>query len=140
VSGLLGDDLGRRLVDLLENLEAQMTAAEAKLAVAIEQENHRLADVERRMLALEQGRMTMTESRTHGEEARGTRGGSTYGLEDARTAIDDLDLRLEVLHAAVERLEARIVMMTGSVITGLAQDSEPCTFDPPIDRRGDAAD
>jgi multidrug efflux pump subunit AcrA (membrane-fusion protein) len=115
----MGDDLGRRLTELLERLEKGLTKAEAQLAAAIAAENLRLADVEARLRLL---------------EARDS------GDDEQRLDYDDLDLRVTVLDRAVERLEAKVMMLTGTASSGPAQDSAPTTFDPPIEPRGDTAD
>jgi hypothetical protein len=115
----MGEDLGLRLADLLLRLEKGLTKAEAQFAAAIAAENRRLAEIEARLRFL---------------EARDS------GDEEQRLDHDDLDLRVTVLDRAVERLEAKVMMLTGTASSSLAQDSAPATFDPPIERSGDAAD
>jgi hypothetical protein len=110
--------MGRHLEQLLERLGEQMTRAEAQLGRALEQENRRLADIE--------VRLRLVEARDAGDE------------EGGRIELDDLDLRVTLLYDQIGRLSAQVAILTGSV--GLAQDSEPCSFDPPIDRAGHAAD
>jgi hypothetical protein len=112
------DAVSRRIEHLLERLGEQMTRAEAQLGRALELENRSLASIE--------ARLRLIEARDAGDEDGG------------RIELDDLDLRVTLLYDQIGRLSAQVAILTGSV--GLPQDSEPCSFDPPIDRDGHAAD